>query len=62
MLKTINVNQLKNFITDQALLRRVQKENEKVFSILPPKNKEMDSLLKFEIALRRCIRVGVFKK
>lgn len=63
MLRLVSFNKVKTIIPDKTLIRRLQNNKEKVYFV-EPTNLVMktDDLLKIELALRKCKRLGVFKK
>ncbi|TRZ80563.1 hypothetical protein D4R86_04110 [bacterium] len=64
-LKEIKIEEAKNIIIDKDILKQVREDREPIFKVDRvglQQNETSDSLVELEIALRKCERVGVFKK
>ena len=63
VLRPVSFSKVKSIIPDRVLVRRLQNNKETVYFI---DSKSLviktDDLLKIELALRKCKRLGVFKK
>lgn len=64
-LRKVTIREFKNIVFDKKFLKQIKKNKEPILRVVKPepqKKKPTDPLIELEVALRRCIRVGFFKR
>lgn len=64
-LKKLNEKEIRNYLPDVAILSRVKGKKDPVLWLVEAKRStdtRIDPLLDLEISLRKCERLGVFRK